>query len=112
MIKSLRLLSLASFLAAGVATASLAAGDNGGVGSKSVTGTELNSQQQGTPSTGTSGTTATGTYGMNNQANQPGNSYPGVVGPTGSTQPDATNPVRSSPSGGGGGSGAGGGNSR
>ena len=28
--------------------------------------------------------------------------YPGARGPTGSTQPDATNPVRSNPSGGGG----------
>jgi len=27
--------------------------------------------------------------------------YPGATGPTGSTQPDATNPVRSNPSGGG-----------
>jgi hypothetical protein len=102
MTKTLRLLSLASLLAAGFATVSLAAGDNGGVGSKTVTGTQLNSQQQGTPSTGMAGTTATGSYGMNNQTNQPGNSYPGVVGPTGSTQPDATNPGRTSPSGGGG----------
>jgi hypothetical protein len=28
-------------------------------------------------------------------------SYPATVGPTGSTQPDATNPIRSQPSGGG-----------
>ena len=34
--------------------------------------------------------------------------YPGAVGPTGSHQPDATNPVRSNPSGGGGTGGGGG----
>jgi hypothetical protein len=104
MTKTLRLLGTASLLAMGLASASLAAGDegSGGVNSKSVTGTQLGSPQESTPSTGTAGTVTNGTYGMNNQANMPGQRYPGVVGPTGSTQPDATNPVRSSPSGGGG----------
>jgi hypothetical protein len=103
MTKTLRLLSLASLLATGVATASLAAGSGGGGGSsQSVTGTETGSQQESLPATGSTGTATTGTYGMNSQASQTGKSYPASVGPTGSTQPDATNPVRSSPSGGGG----------
>ena len=101
--KTFRLLGMASLLAMGVASAGWAANDGaGGVNSKSVTGTQLGSPQESSPSTGTAGTVNNGTYGMNNQANMPGKTYPGVVGPTGSTQPDATNPVRSSPSGGGG----------
>jgi hypothetical protein len=43
----------------------------------------------------------TGNTGTGVSAQTTGPVYPGVVGPTGSTQPDATNPVRSSPSGGG-----------
>ena len=68
MTKTLRLLSLASLLATGVATASLAAGSGGG-SSQSVTGTETGSQQESLPATGSTGTATTGTYGMNSQAN-------------------------------------------
>jgi hypothetical protein len=91
MIKTMRILSMASFLMAGAATA-MAANDGGGVGSKAVTGTETGSQQSNTPATGTAlGATST----------QTAPTKPGAVGPTGSTQPDATNPSRPSPSGGG-----------
>jgi hypothetical protein len=101
--RTLRLLSMASLLATGVATAGLAAGnDAGGGSSPTVTGTRLGSPQESTPATGSSGTATTGTYGMNSRANPNGSSYPGGVGPTGSTQPDATNPSRPTPSGGGG----------
>ena len=76
-----------------VATTSMAASDNGGnVGPQRVTGTQTGSPQVANPATGT-GSTVT-----SNSANQ---SYPATVGSTGSTQPDATNPVRSQPSGGG-----------
>jgi hypothetical protein len=73
----------------------MAASDSGGnVGPQRVTGTQTGSPQVANPATG-SGSTVT-----SNQANQ---SYPATVGPTGSTQPDATNPNRTQPSGGGGG---------
>jgi hypothetical protein len=89
--KTMRLLSMAALLMTGAATA-MAAGDGGGVSSKAVTGTETGSQQTNTPATGTAlGATST----------QTAPTYPGMVGPTGSTQPDATNPSRSSPSSGG-----------
>ena len=89
--KAMRILSMASLLMMGAATA-MAANDGGGVGSKDVTGTELRSQQTNTPASGTAlGATST----------QTAPTYPGTVGPTGSTQPDATNPSRSVPSGGG-----------
>ena len=89
--KTIRILSMAVVLMTGAATA-MAAGDGGGVSSKAVTGTETGSQQTNTPATGTAlGATST----------QTAPTYPGTVGPTGSTQPDATNPARSSPSGGG-----------
>jgi hypothetical protein len=90
--KTMRILSIASLLMTGAATAMAAAGDTGDVGSKSVTGTKLGSPQTNTPATGTApGATST----------QTAPTYPGTVGPTGSTQPDATNPSRSVPSGGG-----------
>ena len=77
------------------ATTCMAASDNGGnVGPQRVTGTQTGSSQVANPATGT-GSTVT-----SNSANQ---SYPATVGPTGSTQPDATNPNRTQPSGGGGG---------
>jgi hypothetical protein len=89
--KTMQILSVASLLMTGAATA-MAANDGGGVGSKAVTGTETGSQQTNTPATGTAlGATST----------QAAPTYPGTVGPTGSTQPDATNPSRSSPGGGG-----------
>ena len=67
-------------------------GDAGGVSSKAVTGTQTGSQQTNNPATGTAlGATST----------QTAPTYPATVGPTGSTQPDATNSVRSSPAGGG-----------
>jgi hypothetical protein len=91
MIKTMRILSMASLLMTGAATA-MAANDGGGVGSKAVTGTETGSQQTNTPATGTAlGATST----------QVAPTSPGTVGPTGSTQPDATNPSRPSPGGGG-----------
>jgi hypothetical protein len=76
------------------ATTCMAAGDgNGGnVGPQRVTGTQTGSQQVENPATG-SGSTVT-----SNSANQ---SYPATVGPTGSQQPDATNPNRSQPAAGG-----------
>ena len=95
---TLRLLSLTSLLVTGVATASLAANTESPAGNQSMTGTQ-------TPATGNSGTA--GAYGMNSRTGQ----HPSVVGPTGSTQPDATNPNRSAPNGEGGSSSAGGGNS-
>jgi hypothetical protein len=91
--KTMRILSMASLLMTGAATA-MAAGDAdaGGVGSKAVTGTQLGSPQTNTPATGTA---------LGPTSNQTRPTSPGMVGPTGSTQPDATNPSRSSPSGGG-----------
>jgi len=118
MTKTLRFLSLAALLATGTATATLAAGDDSGgsKGPQSVTGTQLGSQQTNKPAVDNTVTTRDGQYstttpatprtgsaantGMSAQSTGP--AYPGVVGPTGSTQPDATNPGRSSPSGGGG----------
>jgi hypothetical protein len=115
MTKTLRILSVAALLATSTAASGMAAGTNeaGQTGSQSLTGTQLGSPQQGTPATGSTGV-VTGTSnnggvpGMSAQSS--GQRYPGVVGPTGSTQPDATNPSRSSPNGGGtenGGNGAG-----
>ena len=65
------------------------------------------------PATGSATTSPTYDYQQGRTAQS--NTYPGGVGPTGSHQPDATNPVRSNPSGGGGteggaNGGAGGGN--
>src|SRR5690242_3768142 len=73
-----------------------AAGGNesGNTGSQSTTGTQTHSQQE------SSTTPATGSA-VPMPPNTASQSYPGTVGPTGSTQPDATNPHRSSPSGGG-----------
>jgi len=59
-------------------------------GSQAVTGAQLGSQQTGTPATGSAAVPNAGT-----SAQTTGPQYPGVVGPTGSTQPDATNPSRS-----------------
>ena len=85
------ILGLASLLAAATVVPGFAASDNA---SQATTGTQTGSQQVAKPATG-SGSAVT-----SNQANQ---SYPATVGPTGSTQPDATNPNRTQPSGGGGG---------
>jgi hypothetical protein len=61
MTKTLRRLSLASLLATGVATASMAAGSGAGPGSsQEVTGTQLGSPQVSTPSTGSAGTAVQG----------------------------------------------------
>ncbi len=118
--KTLRLLSLAALLATGTATLSMAAGTNdaGQTGSQSVTGTQTGSQQTGRPAMGSTMNTPNGqyttntptyTYGGSNNGGLPGTSaqvsgqpYPGVVGPTGSRQSDATNPNRVAPNGGGG----------
>jgi hypothetical protein len=127
MTKTLQLLSLATVLATGVATATLAASGDGANGSQSVTGTMTGSQQVGTPATDNTITTRNGQYttgtpssnvdprkgssGTGISAQSTGPQYPAVVGPTGSHQQDATNPNRSPPTGGtseGGASGAGG----
>jgi hypothetical protein len=52
MIKTMRILSMASLLMMGAATAMAANDGGGGVGSKGVTGTELGSQQTNIPATG------------------------------------------------------------
>ena len=126
MTKTLQLLSLATVLATGVATATLAASGDGANGSQEVTGTMTGSQQVGTPATDNTITTGNGPYttgtpstnvdprkgssGTGISAQSTGPQYPAVVGPTGSHQQDATNPNRSPPTGGtseGGASGAG-----
>ena len=89
--KTFCILGLASLLASAAVSPGFAASDNA---SQATTGTQTGSQQVAKPATG-SGSAVT-----SNQANQ---SYPATVGPTGSTQPDATNPNRTQPSGGGGG---------
>jgi hypothetical protein len=89
--KAFCILGLASLLAAATVVPGFAASDNA---SQATTGTQTGSQQVAKPATG-SGSAVT-----SNQANQ---SYPATVGPTGSQQPDATNPNRTQPSGGGGG---------
>ena len=95
--KSLTVVS-AAFCLSVVAHAGMAAGSGASSGSsQSVTGTQLGSPQEASPATGGGQTGATVT---SNQANQ---TYPATVGPTGSTQPDATNPNRTQPTGGGGG---------
>jgi hypothetical protein len=135
MTKTLRLLGLAALLTTGAATATMAAsgeGASGGQsegasGGQSVTGTMTGSQQVGTPATDNTVTTTNGQYttsipssivdprkgssGTGVSAQSTGPQYPSVVGPTGSDQQDATNPNRSSPTGGtseGGASGSGG----
>jgi hypothetical protein len=90
--KTIRILAMASLLMTGAATAMAAGSEGGGVSSKGVTGTELGSPQTNTPATGTA---------LGATSNQTAPTYPGTVGPTGSTQPDATNPSRSSVAGGG-----------
>jgi hypothetical protein len=93
MAKTLRILGVASLLMTGAATAmAQAGGEGGGVSSRAVTGTQTGSQQTNAPATGTA---------MAPTSTQTAPTYPGTVGPTGSAQPDATNPVRSSPAGGG-----------
>jgi hypothetical protein len=88
----LALLSLAALLATG--EAAVAAGNDSG--QKAPAGQNI-------PATGSSTTVPPNTSAQSTGA------YPGARGATGSTQPDATNPVRSNPSGGGGmGSGGGG----
>ena len=91
MTKAMRILGVTSLLMTGAATA-MAQNDAGGVSSRAVTGTQTGSQQTNTPATGTA---------LGATSNQTAPTYPATVGPTGSTQPDATNPARSSPAGGG-----------
>jgi hypothetical protein len=87
----------AAFCLSLIATAGMAApGDGASSGSsQSVTGTQLRSPQEAAPATGGG---QTGAIITTNPANQ---TYPATVGPTGSTQPDATNPNRNQPAGGG-----------
>jgi hypothetical protein len=112
--RNLGVLSVAALLAMG--GVAMAAGSGAGDSSQSVTGTQLHSPQEGTPAAGSATTMPGTTYqrnGATGMSAQSTGQYPGAVGPTGSTQPDATNPVRSNPSGGGGSAdgGSGGGNS-
>jgi hypothetical protein len=105
--RTLGYLSVAALLATGgiAMAASTGPGEAGaGNSSQSVTGTQLRSPQEGTPATGSAMTTPGYTYQRNGtgMSAQSTGQYPGAAGPTGSTQPDATNPVRSNPSGGGG----------
>jgi hypothetical protein len=108
--RTLGFLSVAALLATGgIAMAagsdSSEAGSGAGNSSQSVTGTQLHNPQEGTPATGGARTAPSTAYQRNGAAGmsaQSSGKYPGAVGPTGSTQPDATNPVRSNPSGGGG----------
>ena len=88
MTKKLCLFGFASLLLTGIANPTFAANDGSGGVNKSVTGTQLGSPQENTPATGRAATAT---------SNQRGTYSPGTVGPTGSTQPDATNPSRSSP---------------
>jgi hypothetical protein len=82
--KTLSVLSLAALLATGAANVSLAAANNAGEGTSS----------QSTANMPATGGGATMPYGSTGSA-MTGQTYPGQVGPTGSTQPDATNPSRS-----------------
>ena len=120
MTKTFRFLSLAALLTTGTVPVSMAAGTNnsGQTGSQSVTETQTGSQQVGkpavdattntprgqitthTPSTSSTRSSNGGVPGVSAQSS--GQPYPGVVGPTGSRQSDATNPNRVAPSGGGG----------
>ena len=98
--KSLRLLSLAALLTTGLAAVSMAAGQDSPESS--------GSKQQNTPATGSAAPMTNqrmsngGIAGMSAQTPGNGQKYPGVVGPTGSTQSDATNPNRTAPNSGGG----------
>ena len=114
MTKTLRLLGFAALLTTGAATATMAASNESSTDSQAVTGTMTGSQQVGTPATDNtvptrSGQKTTGTpnidptkgsSGTGISAQSTGPQYPSVVGPTGSDQQDATNPNRSSPTGG------------
>ena len=104
--KSLRLLSLAALLTTGLAAVSMAAGPDSSGGGPEASG----SKQQNAPATGSAAPMTNqrmsngGVAGMSAQTPGNGQKYPGVVGPTGSTQSDATNPNRIAPNSGGGGS--------
>jgi len=107
--RTLGFLSVAALLATGgigmaASPDSNEAGAGAGNSSQSVTGTQLRSPQEGTPATGSATNMPGHTYQRNGtgMSAQSTGQYPRAVGPTGSTQPDATNPVRSNPSGGGG----------
>ena len=117
MTKTLRLLSLAALLTTGSVAATFAA-SNGASETQEMTGTMTGSQQVGRPATDDTITPRNGQYSAKpsaptgRSAQSSGQTYPSVVGPTGSTQSDATNPTRSPPGGeggaaGGNGSGAG-----
>ena len=117
MSKTLRLLSFAALLTTGSAAATFAA-SSGASDNQEVTATVPGSPQVGKPATDDTVTTGQGQYSTKpksptaNSAQSSGPPYPGVVGPTGSTQSDATNPNRSPPGGDSTGGGSGGSNSR
>jgi len=116
MSKTLHVLSLAALLTTGSAAATFAA-SSGAPDTQEMTGTMTGSQQVGRPATDDTITTRQGQYSTKpisptaKSAQSSGHPYPGVAGPTGSTQSDATNPNRSPP-GGDGSSGSGGSNTR
>ena len=117
MSKALHVLSLAALLATGSAAATFADDSSGASDTQEMTGTMTGSQQVGRPATDDTIATHQGQYSTKpisptaKSAQSSGHPYPGVVGPTGSTQSDATNPNRSPP-GGDGSSGSGGSNTR
>ena len=118
MSKALHVLSLAALLTTGSAATTFAA-SNGATDTQEMTGTMTGSQQVGRPATDDTITTRQGQYSTKpvaptaKSAQSSGHPYPGVVGPTGSTQSDATNPNRSPPGGdGSASSGSGGSNTR
>ena len=80
--KTMQILSMASLLMTGAATA-MAANDSGGVGSKGVTGTETGSQQTNIPATGSA---------LGATSNQTAPTYPATVGPTGSNSTRCNEP--------------------
>ena len=119
MSKTLHVLSLAALLATGSAAATFADDSSGASDTQKMTGTMTGSQQVGRPATDDTITTRQGQYSTKpvaptaKSAQSSGHPYPGVVGPTGSTQSDATNPNRSPPGGdGSASSGSGGSNTR
>ena len=117
MSKALHVLSLAALLTTGSAATTFAA-SNSATDTQEMTGTMTGSQQVGRPATDDTITTRQGQYSTKpiaptaKSAQSSGHPYPGVVGPTGSTQSDATNPNRSPPGGDSTGGGSGGSNSR
>jgi hypothetical protein len=73
--KTIQIITMASLLMTGAATAMAANDGGGGVGSRGVTGTQTGSQQTNIPATGSA---------LGATSNQTAPTYPATVGPTGS----------------------------